>query len=145
MNNANRPSGKKSLKTALEQQRPKPPRRRVNFSNSWRSYRKKQDANRAGEGIGAAAGNGGGGSENQRCNWRKRRSRQKNALALADANQTQQALREELDGLRSRAKWLPDAQALGKKPAQQSYAAGVALGRDIQTMLAERKMGHQSR
>ncbi|HIE0441340.1 TPA: FKBP-type peptidyl-prolyl cis-trans isomerase N-terminal domain-containing protein, partial [Serratia marcescens] len=63
----------------------------------------------------------------------------KNALALADANQTQQALREELDGLRSRAKWLPDAQALEKKPAQQSYAAGVALGRDIQTMLAERK------
>ncbi|HEJ7264787.1 FKBP-type peptidyl-prolyl cis-trans isomerase [Serratia marcescens] len=63
----------------------------------------------------------------------------KNALALADANQTQQALREELDGLRSRAKWLPDTQALEKKPAQQSYAAGVALGRDIQTMLAERK------
>ncbi|HGM6831890.1 TPA: FKBP-type peptidyl-prolyl cis-trans isomerase N-terminal domain-containing protein [Serratia marcescens] len=63
----------------------------------------------------------------------------KNALALADANQTQQALRKELDGLRSRAKWLPDAQALEKKPAQQSYAAGVALGRDIQTMLAERK------
>ncbi|MEG7328050.1 FKBP-type peptidyl-prolyl cis-trans isomerase N-terminal domain-containing protein [Serratia marcescens] len=63
----------------------------------------------------------------------------KNALALADANQTQQALREELDGLRSRAKWLPDAQALEEKPAQQSYAAGVALGRDIQTMLAERK------
>ncbi|AVE48099.1 FKBP-type peptidyl-prolyl cis-trans isomerase N-terminal domain-containing protein [Serratia marcescens] len=63
----------------------------------------------------------------------------KNALALADVNQTQQALREELDGLRSRAKWLPDAQALEKKPAQQSYAAGVALGRDIQTMLAERK------
>lgn len=63
----------------------------------------------------------------------------KNALALADANQTQQALREELDGLRSRAKWLPDAQALEKKPAQQSYAAGVALGRDIQTMLAELK------
>ncbi|MBH2567730.1 FKBP-type peptidyl-prolyl cis-trans isomerase [Serratia marcescens] len=63
----------------------------------------------------------------------------KNALVLADANQTQQALREELDGLRSRAKWLPDAQALEKKPAQQSYAAGVALGRDIQTMLAERK------
>ncbi|MEW7000908.1 hypothetical protein M5585_14300 [Serratia ureilytica] len=41
----------------------------------------------------------------------------------------------------ARAKWLPDAQALGKKPAQQSYAAGVALGRDIQTMLAERKIG----
>lgn len=48
-------------------------------------------------------------------------------------------MREELDGLRSRAKWLPDTQSLKKKPEQQSYAAGVALGRDIQTMLAERK------
>ncbi|WP_392586363.1 FKBP-type peptidyl-prolyl cis-trans isomerase N-terminal domain-containing protein [Serratia ureilytica] len=55
------------------------------------------------------------------------------------AHQAQQALREELDGLRSRAKWLPDRQSLKKKPEQQSYAAGVALGRDIQTMLAERK------
>ncbi|QUY46360.1 FKBP-type peptidyl-prolyl cis-trans isomerase [Serratia plymuthica] len=63
----------------------------------------------------------------------------KTAWALADANQAQQALREEVDGLRSRAKWLPDAQTLKKKPEQQSYAAGVALGRDIQTMLAERK------
>ncbi|MGP2772738.1 FKBP-type peptidyl-prolyl cis-trans isomerase N-terminal domain-containing protein [Serratia marcescens] len=63
----------------------------------------------------------------------------KAAWALADANQAQQALREELDGLRSRAKWLPDTQSLKKKPEQQSYAAGVALGRDIQTMLAERK------
>lgn len=63
----------------------------------------------------------------------------KAATALAAAHQAQQALREELDGLRSRAKWLPDRQALKKKPEQQSYAAGVALGRDIQTMLAERK------
>ncbi|MDP8754626.1 FKBP-type peptidyl-prolyl cis-trans isomerase N-terminal domain-containing protein [Serratia marcescens] len=63
----------------------------------------------------------------------------KTATALAAAHQAQQALREELDGLRSRAKWLPDRQALKKKPEQQSYAAGVALGRDIQTMLAERK------
>lgn len=130
----------KSLKTALEQQkaeaaratgelqqqlaqlqektRRKPSRRRHWRSGWQRRWRK---------------------AKNQRCNWRKRRSRRKNALALADANQTQQALREELDGLRSRAKWLPDAQALEKKPAQQSYAAGVALGRDIQTMLAERK------
>ncbi|OKB64255.1 FKBP-type peptidylprolyl isomerase [Serratia marcescens] len=63
----------------------------------------------------------------------------KTAWALADANQAQQALREELDGLKARAKWLPDTQSLKKKPEQQSYAAGVALGRDIQTMLAERK------
>ncbi len=63
----------------------------------------------------------------------------KTATELAAAQQAQQALREELDGLRSRAKWLPENQTLKKKPEQQSYAAGVALGRDIQTMLAERK------
>ncbi|MGP3070413.1 FKBP-type peptidyl-prolyl cis-trans isomerase N-terminal domain-containing protein [Serratia nevei] len=63
----------------------------------------------------------------------------KTATELAAAHQVQQALQDELSGLRSRAKWLPDAQALKKKPEQQSYAAGVALGRDIQTMLAERK------
>ncbi|HGE8465290.1 FKBP-type peptidyl-prolyl cis-trans isomerase N-terminal domain-containing protein [Serratia nevei] len=63
----------------------------------------------------------------------------KTATELAGAHQAQQALREELDGLRSRAKWLPDVQTLKKKVEQQSYAAGVALGRDIQTMLAERK------
>ncbi|MGP2861025.1 MULTISPECIES: FKBP-type peptidyl-prolyl cis-trans isomerase N-terminal domain-containing protein [Serratia] len=63
----------------------------------------------------------------------------KTATELAVAQQAQQALREELDGLRSRAKWLPESQTLKKKPEQQSYAAGVALGRDIQTMLAERK------
>ncbi|WP_235362901.1 FKBP-type peptidyl-prolyl cis-trans isomerase N-terminal domain-containing protein, partial [Serratia marcescens] len=40
---------------------------------------------------------------------------------------------------RSRAKWLPEGKTTKKKPEQQSYAAGVALGRDIQTMLAERK------
>ncbi|MCH3797041.1 hypothetical protein, partial [Campylobacter jejuni] len=48
----------------------------------------------------------------------------KTATELAAAHQAQQALREELDGLRSRAKWLPDRQALKKKPEQQSYAAG---------------------
>ncbi|HFK4648293.1 TPA: FKBP-type peptidyl-prolyl cis-trans isomerase N-terminal domain-containing protein [Serratia marcescens] len=63
----------------------------------------------------------------------------KTATELTGAHQAQQALREELDGLRSRAKWLPDVQTLKKKVEQQSYAAGVALGRDIQTMLAERK------
>ncbi|BEM28594.1 hypothetical protein SME05J_21640 [Serratia marcescens] len=63
----------------------------------------------------------------------------KTATELAAAHQAQQALQDELSGLRSRAKWLPDTQSLKKKPEQQSYAAGVALGRDIQTMLAERK------
>ncbi|MCC7584627.1 FKBP-type peptidylprolyl isomerase [Serratia sp. Lou2A] len=64
---------------------------------------------------------------------------EKTATELAAAHQAQQALQDELSGLRSRAKWLPDTQSLKKKPEQQSYAAGVALGRDIQTMLAERK------
>lgn len=63
----------------------------------------------------------------------------KTAAELAAAHQAQQALQDELSGLRSRAKWLPEMKTLKKKPEQQSYAAGVALGRDIQTMLAERK------
>jgi len=63
----------------------------------------------------------------------------KTATALAATHQAQQVLQEELNGLKARAKWLPDALTLKKKPEQQSYAAGVALGRDIQTMLAERK------
>lgn len=63
----------------------------------------------------------------------------KTATELAAAHQAQQALQDELSGLRSRAKWLPEVKTLKKKPEQQSYAAGVALGRDIQTMLAERK------
>ncbi len=65
----------------------------------------------------------------------------KTAAELAAAHQAQQALQDELSGLRSRAKWLPEVKTLKKKPEQQSYAAGVALGRDIQTMLAERKIG----
>lgn len=63
----------------------------------------------------------------------------KTAAELAAAHQAQQALQDELSGLRLRAKWLPEVKTLKKKPEQQSYAAGVALGRDIQTMLAERK------
>ena len=63
----------------------------------------------------------------------------KTAAELAAAHQAQQVLQDELSGLRSRAKWLPEVKTLKKKPEQQSYAAGVALGRDIQTMLAERK------
>lgn len=54
-------------------------------------------------------------------------------------NQVEKSLREEIDGLRSRASLLPDKQTLMKPQEQQSYAAGVALGRDIQTLLAERK------
>ncbi|VEA66250.1 FKBP-type peptidyl-prolyl cis-trans isomerase fkpA precursor [Serratia plymuthica] len=54
-------------------------------------------------------------------------------------NQVEKSLRKEIDGLRSRASLLPDKLALMKPQEQQSYAAGVALGRDIQTLLAERK------
>lgn len=55
-------------------------------------------------------------------------------------NQVEKRLRKEIDDLRSRATLLPDKLALTKPQEQQSYAAGVALGRDIQTLLAERKM-----
>ncbi|WP_346828454.1 FKBP-type peptidyl-prolyl cis-trans isomerase N-terminal domain-containing protein [Serratia inhibens] len=54
-------------------------------------------------------------------------------------NQVEKSLRKEIDGLRSRASLLPDKLALMKPREQQSYAAGVALGRDIQTLLRERK------
>jgi FKBP-type peptidyl-prolyl cis-trans isomerase len=54
-------------------------------------------------------------------------------------NQMEKRLRKEIDDLRSRATLLPDKLALTKPQEQQSYAAGVALGRDIQTLLAERK------
>lgn len=59
--------------------------------------------------------------------------------ALAAGNEAQKSLRDEIDGLRSRAKLLPENQAFNKPQGQQSYAAGVALGRDIQTLLTERK------
>ncbi|CAI0735747.1 FKBP-type peptidyl-prolyl cis-trans isomerase N-terminal domain-containing protein [Serratia ficaria] len=59
--------------------------------------------------------------------------------ALTAANQSQKALRDEIDGLRARARLLPDGQTLKKPQGQQSYAAGVALGRDIQALLAERQ------
>lgn len=54
-------------------------------------------------------------------------------------NQVEKRLRKEIDGLRSQASLLPDQLALMKPQQQQSYAAGVALGRDIQILLAERK------
>ncbi|MGQ8704714.1 FKBP-type peptidyl-prolyl cis-trans isomerase N-terminal domain-containing protein [Serratia sp. TSA_198.1] len=54
-------------------------------------------------------------------------------------NQVEKRLRKEIDDLRSRATLLPDKLMLTKPQEQQSYAAGVALGRDIQTLLAERK------
>lgn len=59
--------------------------------------------------------------------------------ALLASNQTQKRLHDEIGGLRSRAKLLPESQTLTTPLGQQSYAAGVALGRDIQTLLTERK------
>ena len=44
----------------------------------------------------------------------------KTATELAAAHQAQQALREELDGLRSRAKWLPDTQSLKKNRSNRA-------------------------
>jgi len=67
----------------------------------------------------------------------KRADKAEQALAAADLSRQQ--LRDELKGLRARAKLLPDALTLKSEGASQTYAAGVALGRDIQTLLAERK------
>ncbi|AVN34138.1 FKBP-type peptidyl-prolyl cis-trans isomerase N-terminal domain-containing protein [Serratia marcescens] len=131
----------KSLKTALEQQKAEAARATGELQQQLAQLQEKnktqtEQAKALAQRLATAV------AESEKSTLQLARTTEqakKNALALADANQTQQALREELDGLRSRAKWLPDAQALEKKPAQQSYAAGVALGRDIQTMLAERK------
>lgn len=59
--------------------------------------------------------------------------------ALVTANRVQKNLRDEIEGLRSQGRLLLDHQALEKDRDRQSYAAGVALGRDIQTLLTERK------
>ncbi|CAI1747328.1 FKBP-type peptidyl-prolyl cis-trans isomerase fkpA precursor [Serratia quinivorans] len=59
--------------------------------------------------------------------------------ALVTANRVQKNLRDEIEGLRSQGRLLLDHQALEKERDRQSYAAGVALGRDIQTLLTERK------
>ncbi|CAI1009479.1 FKBP-type peptidyl-prolyl cis-trans isomerase fkpA precursor [Serratia entomophila] len=67
----------------------------------------------------------------------KRADKAEQALAAADLSRQQ--LRDELKGLRARAKLLPDGLTLKSEGASQTYAAGVALGRDIQTLLAERK------
>jgi FKBP-type peptidyl-prolyl cis-trans isomerase len=59
--------------------------------------------------------------------------------AQVTANRVQKNLRDEIEGLRSQGRLLLDRQALDKDRDRQSYAAGVALGRDIQTLLTERK------
>jgi FKBP-type peptidyl-prolyl cis-trans isomerase len=59
--------------------------------------------------------------------------------AQVTANRVQKSLRDEIEGLRSQGRLLLDRQALDKDRDRQSYAAGVALGRDIQTLLTERK------
>ena len=59
--------------------------------------------------------------------------------AQVTANRVQKNLRDEIEGLRSQGRLLLDHQALEKDRDRQSYAAGVALGRDIQTLLGERK------
>lgn len=62
--------------------------------------------------------------------------------AEADLAKQAQALHQvqtDADVLRTRAKWLAKPQTLSKPTGQQAYAAGSALGRDILTMLNERK------
>lgn len=58
---------------------------------------------------------------------------------LAKQAQTLHQVQTDADVLRTRAKWLAKPQTLSKPAGQQAYAAGGALGRDILTMLNERK------
>lgn len=58
---------------------------------------------------------------------------------LAKQAQTLHQVQTDADVLRTRAKWLAKPQTLSKPTGQQAYAAGSALGRDILTMLNERK------
>jgi len=58
---------------------------------------------------------------------------------LAKQAQTLHQARSDVEVLQARAKWLAKPQALSKPEGQQAYAAGGALGRDILTMLNERK------
>jgi FKBP-type peptidyl-prolyl cis-trans isomerase FkpA len=58
---------------------------------------------------------------------------------LARQAQTLHQVQTDADVLRTRAKWLAKPQTLSKPAGQQAYAAGGALGRDILTMLSERK------
>jgi len=58
---------------------------------------------------------------------------------LAKQAQTLHQAQSDVEVLQARAKWLAKPQALSKPEGQQAYAAGGALGRDILTMLNERK------
>lgn len=58
---------------------------------------------------------------------------------LAKQAQTLDQAKTDADVLRTRAKWLAKPETLSKPAGQQAYAAGTALGRDILTMLNERK------
>ncbi|WP_253296540.1 FKBP-type peptidyl-prolyl cis-trans isomerase N-terminal domain-containing protein [Serratia ureilytica] len=58
---------------------------------------------------------------------------------LAKQTQTLHQVQSDVEVLQARAKWLAKPQSLSKPAGQQAYAAGGALGRDILTMLNERK------
>ncbi|EZQ70011.1 hypothetical protein AF53_02897 [Serratia marcescens BIDMC 80] len=58
---------------------------------------------------------------------------------LAKQTQALHQLQTDVDILRTRAKWLVKPETLSKPAGQQAYAAGVSLGRDVLSMLHERK------
>ncbi|MEE4408082.1 MULTISPECIES: FKBP-type peptidyl-prolyl cis-trans isomerase N-terminal domain-containing protein [unclassified Serratia (in: enterobacteria)] len=58
---------------------------------------------------------------------------------LAKQAQTLHQVQSDVEVLQARAKWLAKPETLSKPAGQQAYAAGGALGRDILTMLNERK------
>jgi FKBP-type peptidyl-prolyl cis-trans isomerase len=66
---------------------------------------------------------------------------QANSVEARLAKRDQEAIRlqEDVNGLRTRAKWLMKPDALNQPEKRQAYAAGSALGHDIIEMLDERK------
>ncbi|HIE4798790.1 TPA: FKBP-type peptidyl-prolyl cis-trans isomerase N-terminal domain-containing protein [Serratia marcescens] len=74
----------------------------------------------------------------------KEKSALQQAVTTAQARQTEQEqmvlrLQGDLNALRERAKWLVTSDILQQPAGRQAYAAGGALGRDILSILDERK------
>ncbi|MBE3210335.1 FKBP-type peptidyl-prolyl cis-trans isomerase [Enterobacter cloacae complex sp. P32C] len=67
------------------------------------------------------------------------RTRQALDVQLTAERQHGAQLQADIVALRERAKWLAAPQTLKTDASSQAYAAGVSLGRDIQSMLEERK------
>lgn len=69
----------------------------------------------------------------------RERARMKLEMQLKAEAEREEQLKTELSTVREQSKWLATPKSLETDEASQAYAAGVALGQDIQGMLDERK------